>query len=66
MSAGKRRRPYPRRRHPRKTVFSAAMWLRWLAEQSWASHATDCQTLRLREGIEDFRRRIVVSKVVES
>jgi hypothetical protein len=41
----KPRRPYPRRRQPRKTVFTAAMWSRWLSEQGWVE-PPDEKTLR--------------------
>ena len=58
----KRRKPYPKRRQPRKTVFSAAMWARWLAEQPWASPSPDEQAVHLREGIEEFRARVVIGK----
>ena len=52
----KRRKPYPRHRQARKTVFTAAMWERWLSEQG-----PDRTTLQLREGIAEFRRRVLVS-----
>ena len=59
----KRRKPYPKRRQPRKVPFSAAMWERWLREQSWASFANpDEQAMHLRAGIEDFRQRVVVGR----
>ncbi len=51
----KRRKPYPKRRHPRKTVFSHAMWERWLAD-----NGPDATTERLREGIEAFRQRLLI------
>lgn len=56
-----RRRPYPRRRQPRKPPFTAAMWDRWLSEQGWVQAPPDQTTLRLREGIEEFRRRVLVA-----
>jgi hypothetical protein len=57
---GKRRKPYPRRRQPRKTVFTAAMWSRWLSEQGWIE-PPDERTLRLSAGIAEFRRRVLVA-----
>jgi len=62
----KRRKPYPRRRQPRKTPFTAAMWSRWLSEQPWASPSPDEQTVHLRTGIEDFRKRVIVGREVSS
>jgi len=62
----KRRKPYPKRRQPRKTVFSAAMWAQWLGQQPWASANPDEQTVHLRAGIADFRKRVVVGKEVPS
>lgn len=56
-----RRRPYPRRRQPRKTVFTAEMWARWLAEQPWANANQDEDVVRRRTAIEEFRSRVVVS-----
>ena len=51
----KRRRAYPRTRQSRKTVFSAAMWERWLSERM-----PDAQSQQLRAGIEEFRQRVIV------
>lgn len=62
----KRRKPYPLRRQPRKTVFTAVMWDRWLNEHGWAQVPPDGTTLRLREGIAEFRRRVLVSPGKES
>jgi hypothetical protein len=57
----KRRKPYPRRRQPRKTVFTTTMWAQWLSEQPWASPSPDEQAVRLRAGIEEFRSRVIVT-----
>jgi hypothetical protein len=58
----RRRKAYPPRRKSPKTVFSAAMWARWLMDQPWASPSPDEQTVHLREGIEAFRQRVIVGK----
>jgi len=52
MISTKPRKPYPRDRQRPKTHFSRAMWARWMAER------TDRQTLHLRTGIAEFRRRL--------
>jgi hypothetical protein len=60
------RKPYPKERDPRKTVFTPTMWSRWLREQPWATKAPDNQTLRLREGITEFRRHLgIVTRPTE-
>jgi hypothetical protein len=48
----KQRKPYPRVRKPRKTVFTPAIWARWLTPPP------DERTLRLRAGIAEFRRSL--------
>jgi hypothetical protein len=48
----KPRKPYPRVRKPRKTVFTPAIWARWLTPPP------DERTLRLRAGIAEFRQRL--------
>jgi hypothetical protein len=58
----RRRRPYPPRRKPARTPFSATMWQRWLAGQPWATPSPDEQTVQLRNGIEEFRQRVVIGK----
>lgn len=60
MSVPKRRRPYPQRRQPRKTVFTPSMWQRWLTEQPWAAQQTDAQRIQLRAGINEFRQRVLI------
>jgi hypothetical protein len=62
MSSIKRRRPYPTRRRPRKTVFTPAMWQRWLSEQSWANQQADAQRVQLRAGIDEFRQRVLTGR----
>jgi hypothetical protein len=54
----KRRKPYPRSRKPRKTVFTPAMWKRWLLEEPRLRSSTDRTARHLRAGIDDFRRRL--------
>ena len=54
----KHRKPYPRDRNRPKTAFTPAIWSRWLSEQQWAKLPPDRTTLRLREGIAEFRSRI--------
>jgi hypothetical protein len=54
----KRRKPYPRVRAPRKTVFTAAMWAQWMVENGWLTAPPDEATLQLREGITEFRHRL--------
>jgi hypothetical protein len=56
----KRRKPYPSVRHPRKTVFTPAIWVRWMVEQAWSKPPPDERTLHLREGIAEFRDRLRV------
>jgi hypothetical protein len=56
----KRRKPYPSTRRPRKTVFTPAMWARWLTP------AIDETTVRLRAGIAEFRHRLRVGSDAES
>jgi hypothetical protein len=59
MSTKKPRKPYPRVRHPRKTVFTPAMWSRWLEEPP------DKITMRLRAGIAEFRQRLCIDSRTE-
>jgi hypothetical protein len=54
----KRRKPYPRVRHPRKTVFTVAMWAQWMIEQAWSKPPPDERTVQLRAGIAEFRHRL--------
>jgi len=53
-----RRKPYPRVRKPSKTVFTPAMWARWLVDQAWANSRPDEPALHLRAGIADLRHRL--------
>jgi len=52
----KRRKPYPRVRAPRKTVFTTAIWVRWMVEKGWPIPSPDERTLQLRAGIAEFRQ----------
>jgi hypothetical protein len=52
------RKPYPKHRERPRTAFTPAMWSRWLTEQPWAKVPPDRTTLRLREGIAEFRLRL--------
>lgn len=52
------RKPYPRVRKPRKTVFTPTIWLRWMIEGGWLIQPPDQKTLHLRAGIEEFRQRL--------
>jgi hypothetical protein len=54
----KRRKPYPRVRHPRKTVFTPAMWRQWMIEKSWLTAPPDETRAHLRAGIAEFRHRL--------
>jgi hypothetical protein len=54
----KRRKPYPRVRKPRKTVFTPTMWVRWMVENGWLTAPRDDRTVQLRAGIEEFRHRL--------
>jgi hypothetical protein len=54
----KRRKPYPRARKPRKTVFTPAIWTRWMVEKGWLRAPPDEKTLHLRAGIAEFRHRL--------
>jgi hypothetical protein len=56
----KRRKPYPRERRPRKTVFTPAVWARWMVEKGWLTVPPDERTLQLRAGIAEFRHRLGV------
>jgi hypothetical protein len=53
----KPRKRYPSVRHPRKTVFTPAIWVRWMTEHGWTTSPPD-QTLQLRAGIAEFRHRL--------
>jgi len=53
----RRRKPYPRVRKSRKTVFTPAIWARWLVENPRLSPRSDTVTLHLRAGIAEFRDR---------
>jgi hypothetical protein len=48
----KQRKPYPRVRKPRKTVFTPAIWAHWLTPPPKET------TLRLRAGIAEFRQSL--------
>jgi hypothetical protein len=56
----KRRKPYPRLRKPRKTVFTPAMWVQWMVEKAWLTGPPDERTLQRRAGIAEFRQRLRV------
>jgi hypothetical protein len=45
-------------RDHKKQIFTPAVWARWLIDQKWAVPLPDERTLRLREGIADFRQRL--------
>ena len=47
------RRPYPKQRDPRKTVFTPELWQLW-----WVERRPDANVRRLRRGIADLRRRL--------
>jgi len=54
----KSRKPYPRIRKPRKTVFTRAIWVQWMIEKGWLTALPDERTLHLRAGIAEFRHRL--------
>jgi hypothetical protein len=54
----KHRKPYPRIRRSRKTVFTPAIWARWMVENGWLTPPPDEKTLQLRAGIREFRHRL--------
>jgi hypothetical protein len=54
----KHRKPYPRVRKSRKTVFTPAIWLRWMVENPRLTPPSDEMTLRLRAGIADLRQSL--------
>jgi hypothetical protein len=56
----KRRKPYPRVRASRKTVFTPAIWARWMVENARLTPPSDETTLYPRAGIAEFRRRLGV------
>jgi hypothetical protein len=58
----KPRKPYPSVRNPRKTVFTPAIWARWMMEKA----PPDERTLQLRAGIAEFRRRLRIISHTES
>jgi hypothetical protein len=58
MSTYKSRKPYPRVRKPRKTVFTPAIWAQWMVENGWLAPPPDKRTLHLRAGIAEFRHRL--------
>jgi hypothetical protein len=62
----KRRKPYPRVRKPRKTVFTPAIWTRWMVEKGWLRAPPDEETLHLRAGIAEFRHRLRVDGHTEA
>ena len=45
-------------RDNKKLVFTPVVWARWLMDQRWAAPSPDERTLRLREGINEFRQRL--------
>ena len=58
----KPRKPYPSVRRPRKTVFTPAMWVRWMLEKA----PPDERTLHLRAGIAAFRHRLGIDSHTEA
>jgi hypothetical protein len=62
----KRRKPYPRVRKPRKTVFTPAIWVQWMVEKGWLTAPPDERTLQLRAGIAEFRHRLGVVSDTEA
>jgi hypothetical protein len=62
----KSHKPYPRVRRSRKTVFTPAIWARWMGENPRLSPPSDGITLRLRAGITEFRDRLRVSGQTEA
>jgi len=62
----KRRKPYPRVRRSRKTVFTPAIWLRWLVENPRLTPPSDERTLHLRAGIAEFRHRLHIVNHTEA
>jgi hypothetical protein len=62
----KPRKPYPRVRAPRKTVFTPAKWAQWMVEKGWLTASPDDRTLQLRQGIAEFRHRLRVGSDAES
>lgn len=62
----KPRKPYPRVRKPRKTVFTPAIWAKWMVENGWLAPPPDKGTLLLRAGIAEFRRRMRVDDHTEA
>lgn len=53
------RKPYPRVRNARKTVFTP-IWAQWMVEKGWSKRSPDERTLHLRAGIAEFRHRLRV------
>jgi hypothetical protein len=56
----KRRKPYPRVRKPRKTVFTPSVWAQWMIEKGWLAPLPDETTVHLRAGIAEFRHRLAL------